>query len=140
MRIPVPLLVASALMAAAAAQAQDQMEAAPLVAPFSSAKPGGPLPRGWIPFSLGGGKRLTDYQMVDNQGRTVLHARAKSAASALTHAVNFDVHTAPIVEWRWKVGNLIERADDSVASQEDSPARLVLGCNGDRSRFGILER
>ncbi len=130
----------SAFWRAAAAQAQDQLEAAPLVAPFSSAKPGGPLPRGWMPFSLGGGKRPTDYQIFDDRERTVLRARAESAASALTHAVNFDVHAAPIVEWRWKVDNLIEGADNSVASQEDSPTRLVLGCNGDRSRFGILER
>jgi hypothetical protein len=130
----------SALLATIAAQAQDRIEAAPLVAPFSSAKPGGPLPRGWTPFSLGGGKRPTDYQMVDDGGRTVLHAHAESAASALTHAVNFDIHAAPIVEWRWKVDNLIDGADNSVAAKEDSPARLVLGFDGDRSRFSILER
>jgi hypothetical protein len=56
MRIPVPLLVASAQVAAAAAHAQDRMEASPLVAPFSSTRHGEPPPHGWMPFSLGGGE------------------------------------------------------------------------------------
>ena len=140
MRLPTLMLVASALVATATAQAQDRLEAAPLVAPFSSAKPGGPLPRGWVPFILGASKRLTDYTLVDDQGRVVLHAKAEGAASALSCAVNFDIRAAPLVEWRWKVANLIEGADNSVSSKEDSPARVVLGFDGDRSRFSILER
>lgn len=134
------MLVASALVASATAQAQDRLEAAPLVAPFSSAKPGGPLPRGWVPFILGANKRLTDYTLVDDQGRVVLHARAESAASALSYPVKFDLRAAPVVEWRWKVTNLIDGADNSVSSKEDSPARVVLGFDGDRSKFSILER
>jgi len=128
------------LATAIAAQAQDRMEATPLIAPFSAAKPGGPLPRGWLPFSLGANKTPTRYALVADQGRTVLHAQADAAASALAFVVNFDVHAAPIVEWQWKVAGLIEGADNSVASKEDSPARVVLGFDGDRSRMSLLER
>ena len=140
MRLSSLMLAAPALLAIAAAQAQERMEAAPLVAPFSSARPGGPIPRGWTPFSLGVSKRPTEYQLVDDQGRTVLRARADAAASALTYTVKFDIHAAPVVEWRWKIASLIEGADNSVSSKEDSPARVVFGFDGDRSRFSILER
>src|SRR5450432_4527015 len=118
-RGPIPMrslflmLAALALMAVADVHAQDRTEAAPLVAPFSAAKPGGPMPRGWQPYSLGAGKRPTEYTLVDDQGRTVLHANAEAAASALTFAVKFDINLAPIVEWRWKVAGLIEGADNS---------------------------
>ncbi|HQR09927.1 MAG TPA: DUF3047 domain-containing protein [Casimicrobiaceae bacterium] len=140
MRIPVLGLAAAVVLSVPAAHAQDRLEAAPLVAPFSAGKPGGPLPRGWTPFSLGGGKRPTEYKLVDDDGRTVLRASAEAAASALSYAVNFDIRAAPVVEWRWKVARLIDGADNSVAGKEDSPARWVFGFDGDRSKFSILER
>jgi Protein of unknown function (DUF3047) len=140
MRIPALVLVASTLLAVTIARAEDRIEAAPLVAPFSAGKPGGPLPRGWTPFSLGSGKRPTDYSLVDDQGRTVLRAYAEAAASALSYGVHFDIHAAPVVEWRWRVASLIEGADNSVSAREDSPARVIFGFDGDRSKFSILER
>jgi hypothetical protein len=140
MRPPALPFAALALAAAIAGQAQDRMEASPLVAPFSAAKPGGALPHGWQPVSLGGSKTPTKYALVDDQGRTVLHAQADGAASALGFAVNFDIHAAPVVEWRWKVAGLVDGADNSVSSKEDSPARVVLGFDGDRSKLSLLER
>jgi hypothetical protein len=140
MRIPILSLFALALCAPAQVHAQDKLESSPLVTPFSVGKPGGPMPRGWLPFSLGGNKKPTEYQIVEDQGKTVLRAKADGAASALSFAVNFDIHAAPVVQWQWKVANLIDGADNAVASKEDSPARLVLGFDGDRSKFSLLER
>ncbi len=133
------MLAVSALAATAVANAQS-MEAAPLVAPFSSAKPGTSMPPGWVPFIIASGKRPTEYRLVDDQGQTVLNAKAEGAASALSSAVKFDIRAAPMIEWRWKVANLIEGADNSVSSKEDSPARVVLGFDGDRAKFNVIER
>ena len=140
MRLTALSLIAAALAANAFAQTPERAESAPLVAPFSSAKPGASLPPGWAPFIIATGKRSTEYRLVDDQGQTVLQAKAEGAASALSSAVKFDVRAAPMLEWRWKVANLIEAADNSVASKEDSPARVVLGFDGDRSKFNVLER
>jgi len=140
MRLPAFMLIAAALAANAFAQTPERMEGAPLVAPFSSAKPGATMPPGWVPFIIAAGKRPTEYRLVDDQGQTVLNAKAEGAASALSYGVKFDVHAAPMLEWRWKVANLIEGADNSVSSKEDSPARVVLGFDGDRSKFTVLER
>jgi hypothetical protein len=138
MRILAFMLIAAALAANAFAQTPERMEGAPLVAHFSAA--GATMPPGWGPFIIAAGKRRTEYRLVEDQGQTVLNAKAEGAASALSYAVKFDVHAAPMLEWRWKVANLIEGADNSVSSKEDSPARVVLGFDGDRSKFTVLER
>jgi len=134
------MLIAAALAANAFAQTPERADSAPLVAPFSSAKPGASLPPGWVPFIIATGKRPTEYRLVEDQGQTVLQAKAEGAAGALSSPVKFDVRAAPMIEWRWKVANLIEGADNSVSSKEDSPARVVLGFDGDRSKFTVLER
>jgi hypothetical protein len=134
------MLIAATLATNVLAQMPERVEGAPQVPPFSSAKPGASLPQGWGPFIIATGKRPTEYRLVDDQGQTVLQAKAEGAASALSSPVKFDVRSAPTMEWRWKVANLIEGADNSVAAKEDSPARVVLGFDGDRSKFTVLER
>ena len=65
----------------------------------------------------------------------MLKAHAEAAASGLNHRVKFDIQSAPIIQFRWKVANLIEGADNRVASKEDSPVRIVLGFDGDKSKL-----
>jgi hypothetical protein len=130
---------AIAACAAAIALAQD-MSANAVVAPFSAAKPGGALPRGWQPVKFGPLKHETEYKLVDDRGAVVLYAKADAAASGLVYPVNFDVTTAPRIEFRWKVSNLIEGADNRVASKEDSPVRVSLGFDGDKSKLTLGEK
>lgn len=121
-------------------EAQARLESAPLVMPFSAGPVGAPYPAGWEAIPLTARKRPTHYDLVQDEGSIVLHARADAAASALGHPVAFDLRAAPIVEWRWKIDRLITRADNSVASREDSPVRVVLEFDGDRSRLPLFER
>ena len=120
--------------------AQTSIEAAPLPAPFSTARPGASLPRGWEPVRLTERKKLTDYALIDVDGIVVLHASAVGAASGLAQFTKFDIRNAPVVDWRWKVSALIEGADNRVAAKEDSPARLLFAFDGDKSRLPLVER
>jgi len=122
------------------APAQTYMEAAPMPAPFSAGEPGAGLPRGWEPVRLTERKRLTSYALVRDAGNTVLHANAVGAASGLAQFTIFDIKSAPIVEWRWKVSSMIEGADNRVGAREDSPARLIFAFDGDKSKLPLLER
>jgi hypothetical protein len=123
-----------------AAHAQPHMDAAPLVAPFSASKLG-PAPQApWVPFIIGAQKTPTDYDIVEDDGKRVLHAKAVAAASAITAPVKFDITAAPIMEWRWKVSGLIIDADNAVASKEDSPARVILAFDGDKSKLSAFDR
>ena len=46
-------------------------------------------------------KKQTDYQLVTEYGKTILHARAASASSGLMQHVNIDSVTQPWLSWRW---------------------------------------
>src|SRR5512143_1176268 len=140
MRTCVVVLVAAAAIAAPAARGQARIEAAPLVTPFSAGKPGAALPAPWEPFRIAPGKKPTQYDLVADQGTIVLHARADAAASALRHDTRFDLRAAPIIGFRWKISRLIDDQDNAIATREDSPVRVIIEFQGDRSRLSFRDR
>lgn len=135
-----PALRKALLVATVAAGVQAQTPAAaPEPAAFSR------LPRGavlapWTPIRIMIGKRSTHYDLVDDDGVTVLHAVADNAASALALPLERDLAAAPMLAWRWKIAGLIEDADPATASREDAPARIVLEFDGDKRKLSLLER
>jgi hypothetical protein len=133
-----PLLALGLLLAGAAAA--QRMEASALVPPFSAARVGATLPAGWEEFRLGPLKTPTVYRFVEDAGVVVLHAHAEAAASGLLAPIRFDIKAAPILQWRWKIAQLIEDADNAVASREDSPVRIILNFDGDRSQMSLADR
>jgi hypothetical protein len=134
-------LILIALVAAAPAVAQPpSIESAPLVPPFSTAQAGAGLPAGWMPIKINDQKKPTQYDLVEDDGKVVLHATADGAASLLGHKVAFDLKAAPMMTWRWKTSKLIPTADNSVASKEDSPVRIVLEFDGDKSKLSLADK
>jgi hypothetical protein len=133
----VTLAMTTALVAG---NASAQGTQAPSPAPFSAAEPGTQLPKGWIPLTFGGSKDPTQYRFITEDGKTVLHAHAEAAASGLLYPMTSDIRTAPMLQWRWKVSALIPDADNRVASKEDSPARITLGFDGDKSKLTFREK
>jgi hypothetical protein len=132
-----------ALIAAGAALAQTPpaaAQSAPMVPPFSQARTGATIPTGWSPIKINEQKKPTVYDFVDDQGTVVLHAAADGAASLLGHRTSSDLREAPIIAWRWKVSRLIASADNAVATKEDSPARIVLEFDGDKSKLSLADR
>lgn len=124
----------------AGAPAAQTMQGSPLVTPFSSAKPGTALPPGWEVMRLGP-KTPTEYKFVDEPGQSVvLNAKADAAASGLIYPVKFDIKAAPAIQFRWKISKLIADADNSIGSKEDSPVRIVLGFDGDKSKLTFGEK
>ena len=141
MRTLTALLLAVALLPTAGPPAGAQsMQAGQLVTPFSAAKPGAALPQGWEPLTFGSLKTPTKYDLVETDGIVVARARADAAAAGLNFPVKFDVRSAPVVEFRWRIAKLIDDADSRIAAKEDSPVRLVLGFDGDKSKLTFKER
>ena len=85
--------------------------------------------------------RISDARMSGTAyGTVVLHASADGAASLVGHHVAFDLRAAPALSWRWKVSRLIATADNAVAGKEDSPARIVLEFDGDKSKLSLADK
>jgi hypothetical protein len=132
-----------ATLTATSANAQSpptSMEAAPLVGQFSTARPGTALPPGWEPIKINDQKKPTAYDLVDDGGTVVLHAVADAAASLVGVHTAFDLKAAPVLAWRWRISRLITTADNAVASKEDSPVRIVLEFEGDKSKLSFSDR
>lgn len=112
----------------------------PNVSSFSGHPEGETLPPGWRPWLLSGFKRPTEYRLVNEQGRTVVRARARNSASGLVHDLQLDPGAYPMLHWHWKVDELIARADNTKKSLEDSPVRLVVGFAGDLEKLDLHDR
>ena len=130
--------VCCSLLASSALAAPVSVPGAAIAA-FSGMVAGGSTAP-WEPVSLSSRKRPTHYDLVDDAGTVVLHADADNAASVLAIATDIDLRATPIVAWRWKVAELIADADPRLAAREDSPARLVLEFDGDKSKLPVLQR
>jgi len=107
---------------------------------FSTSKAGPQIPSEWKPIKLSDSKKRTTHDLVEDEGTVVLHAVAQGSASALGHVAGFDLRQRPIVKWRWKIAQVIDGADNSVAAKEDSPVRLLFAFDGDKSKLPPRDR
>jgi Protein of unknown function (DUF3047) len=88
----------------------------------------------WQPFVLPG-KAFARFEAGTIQGRSALVVSAERSVSILRQKVD----TAPVQAGRlvfsWKIDALAPGADLSDAQNEDSPVRIVLAFDGDRSQL-----
>jgi hypothetical protein len=91
-----------------------QSETATLpVGRFSLANPGSSLPDGWQPLTFKKISRHTRYSVVRDSGRIAVKAVSEQSASGLTKNVAIDAGEYPIIDWEWKVSNVLSKGDAS---------------------------
>ena len=112
----------------------------PAVGKFSAEQPGDTLPSGWRVWQISGLKRPTEYRLVDHEGRTVVFARSRGSASGLVYPISLDLEEYPYLHWHWKVPALIAGADNTRRATEDSPVRIVITFEGDKSKLPMEDR
>lgn len=88
----------------------------------------------WTHYKLPG-KTPSRFKYVVNDGRDALEATAQSSASMLRQKVHVEPGNLGNLKFSWKVPQLIQYADMSLREFDDSPVRIVLAFEGDRSRF-----
>lgn len=81
------------------------------------------------------GKQPTQYTYEHIGGRHTVVASASSSASMLRQSVRVEPASLQTIHFSWKVSQLIPGADLSQRDTHDSPVRLVLAFEGDRSEF-----
>jgi len=131
------LTAAAAFLAACASGPKAPKEgAASQLTQFSAAKPGATVPSGWSTWTMSRLRALSQYQLVNDGGATVLKGYAKNSASGLLHDLDLDVRERPILSWRWKVMDLAPSDD----SPDDSPVRILVNFAGDYSKIPFGDR
>jgi hypothetical protein len=107
---------------------------------FSSASPGEGLPDDWQPLTFRRIKRHTEYSLVEEDDRVVVKAVSYQAASGLTRAISIDPAEYPLIQWRWKVNNVLQKGDVTRRDGDDYPARVYIAFAFDPGRASFLQR
>ncbi|MBC7434825.1 MAG: DUF3047 domain-containing protein [Bdellovibrionales bacterium] len=88
----------------------------------------------WQHFKLPG-KVASTFTYTRMDGRDAMAVMAVSSASMLRDVVRIEPAELDSVRFSWKVPELIAGADMALRESDDSPVRIVLAFEGDRSRF-----
>jgi hypothetical protein len=118
------------------AAAQDPLE----VARFSALQAGAPLPEWLQPYEFPNQPRHTQFALVEDEGRTVLRARADASTSGLIRSLQVDPGRHPMLTWRWKVTSLPTRSDLARKDGDDFAARLYVVFDLDPATLSLGER
>ncbi|MBI4715387.1 MAG: DUF3047 domain-containing protein [Nitrospirae bacterium] len=120
------------------AQAEERPELP--VGIFSSAAAGEGPPPGWKPLTFPKIPRQTTYALVKDGGTTVVRAAGRGSASGLTREVGVDLREYPILQWRWKVSNILRKSDVRRKEGDDYPARLYIAFEYDPKKVSLSRR
>ena len=93
---------------------------------FSGQSPGQSVPEGWKQIRFGENESSTRYDLVRRDSTVVVRARSENGASGLVTQRRVDLSRYPVLEWRWKVGALPQRADVTTDTTADAAARLYV--------------
>lgn len=85
------------------------------------------------------GKQATEYVTTQDEGREVVAVRADASASMLRQRLRIKPQDLGRVQFSWKVPELIAQADLGQRDSADSPVRLVLAFDGDRTRLSLKD-
>jgi hypothetical protein len=128
------------LVLAGLAPARAAAETVLEVGKFSMAAPGSELPDNWKPLTFKKVPQSTAYSLVRDGDTVVVQAVSRASASGLIREITIDPRDYPVVRWRWKIGNVLQKGDVSRKEGDDYPARLYVAFGYDSSKVGLLDK
>lgn len=108
------------------------------IAAFSAATPGGPWPDGWKPLTFPKIPQHTHYSVVRDGQRSVVKAASQASSSGLTREVRIDPKEYPIIQWQWKVTNVLKAGDVAKKEGDDYPSRIYVTFQYDSQKVGLF--
>jgi hypothetical protein len=100
----------------------------------------GVTPVGWEKWILHPLKRKTDYGWKKDRQGVYLEAKSRSSASGLIKRLDLDPKNFPHLQFSWMIDGLLEGADVGDRAVADSPVRVLLAFDGDKSKLPIKEQ
>jgi hypothetical protein len=73
---------------------------------------------------------MTSYRLVPQDGRQVLAAESKRAASGLVRELRVDLEKLPHLNWSWRVNDVLTGIDERTKAGDDYPARVYVIVSG----------
>ncbi|MGH6627099.1 MAG: DUF3047 domain-containing protein [Burkholderiaceae bacterium] len=128
------LVLALAQLAACASAPVPVDDAGVKATPWSDASTRGVETPPWHHYKLPG-KQPTQFAYTRLDGRDAMAVTAVSSASMLRQPVRIEPAELGGLRFSWKVPELIAAADMAEREADDSPVRVVLAFDGDRSKL-----
>jgi len=98
------------------------------------------FPEGWQPITFGNIDTRTTYTVQFVDDTLVVKAESDGGASGLATERRINPNTHPVVVWRWKVSNVLDKGSVYERSGDDYPARLYITFDYDRSNLSFGQR
>jgi hypothetical protein len=110
------------------------------VGKFSAENHEAGMPSIWKPLTFKKIEQHTVYSLVKDKETVVVKAVSEASASGLIREIKINPREYPIVQWRWKVENVLKKGDVHQKEGDDYPARLYITFEYDSSRLGFFEK
>ena len=110
------------------------------VGDFSKSSPGMDLPEGWKPLNFQNIEKKTQYSLVKDGDTVVVKAVSEASASGLIREMKVDPKEFPILQWRWKVGNILKKGNVKTREGDDYPARIYIAFEYDPKKLNFFEK
>lgn len=98
------------------------------------------LPQGWKPLTFKKIPRHTVYKVESGAGGFWIRAESNASASALIRELEFNPRAHPVLRWRWKVENVIQKGDEKKKEGDDYAARVYVNFRYDPTKASLWER
>ncbi|MDY6823729.1 MAG: DUF3047 domain-containing protein [Thermodesulfobacteriota bacterium] len=137
----VPIVMLILLMAFTGAPAVAQAQETLPVGLFSRADSGtDSLPPAWEPLTFDDIEQHTRYDLVQDGDTAVVRARSNASASGMIRKMKIDPRKFPVIQWRWKITDVLKKGDVTRKSGDDYPARIYIAFEYDPDQVGFWER
>ncbi|MCP9439438.1 MAG: DUF3047 domain-containing protein [Nitrospira sp.] len=110
------------------------------VARFSAQHQASGLPEGWKPLTFKKIPKPTTYELVRDGEQVAVKAVSESSASGLIKEVRIDPKEFPIIRWKWKVENIIQKSDVTKKDGDDYPARLYITFEYEPGKVSVAKK
>ena len=110
------------------------------VGAFSTLDPEQGLPLGWQKLIFPRIVNHTQYRLIHMNGKTVLQARSKAAASGLIRPIAVNPRQYPWLAWSWRVQNILKKGNATSKQGDDYPARIYVAFAFESGKAGLWER
>jgi hypothetical protein len=95
----------------------------------------GELPKGWkLKKTPGYTSDRVTAKWIDDNGTIGIKLQSKGSLTFLKKTVNIDIQDYPVVSWRWKVENTLERNDERTVRGDDHPIRIFFVFEPDKQK------
>ena len=110
------------------------------VGKFSAEQVANGPPGGWKPLTFKKIDRHTTYTLIKDGDTVAVKAVAESSASGLVREMKIDPKEFPVIQWRWKVTNVLKKGDVGRKEGDDYPARIYITFEYDPSKLGFFDK